>query len=123
MINDRYRNSFSHFRLLALHFTSLHVEQSFIIEVWDCGRISTVDKDLLVYSCLELAVGGGSSSWNVRFVCRFNDWKLESVRSFFDILYSNIPSRGVHDHLRGNGKFDVKSYYEVIHGSNDVRFP
>ena len=26
-----------------------------------------VDKDLLVYSCLELAVGGGSSSWNVRF--------------------------------------------------------
>ena len=82
-----------------------------------------VDKDLLVYSCLELAVGGGSSSWNVRFVCRFNDWKLESVRSFFDILYSNIPSRGVHDHLGGNRKFDVKSYYEVIRGSNDVRFP
>ena len=41
MINEIYRNSFSHFRLLALHFTSLHVEQSFITEVWDCGRIST----------------------------------------------------------------------------------
>ena len=79
-----------------------------------------VDKDLLVYSCLELAVGGESSSWNVRFVSWFNDWEPESVQSFFDILYSNIPSRAVHDRLRGNGKFDVKSYYEVIRGSNDV---
>ena len=54
MINEIYRNSFSHFRLLALHFISLHVEQSFITEVWDCGRIST--SDTLDVSALKCGV-------------------------------------------------------------------
>ena len=30
-------------------------------------------------------------SWNVRLVRAFIYWELESVDSFFDILYSNNP--------------------------------
>jgi hypothetical protein len=40
-----------------------------------------IDKDASVYYSLEQMVGGGPSSWNVKFVdgC---DWELELVKSF-----------------------------------------
>ena len=38
--------------------------------------------------------------WNVTFVCNFNDWEVQVVVSFFNLIYSHIPSGEGADGLR-----------------------
>ncbi len=69
----------------------------------------TVDKDAPVASYLC-----GEHSWNPQ------DWELESVDNFFELLYSNIPSRLEEDRISWTpskvGQLDVCSYYEALRG-------
>ena len=54
------------------------------------------------------------ASRNVRFRRAFYDWELESVNSFVDLLYSNVPRGEWCDKMRwrlnASGGFDVTSY-------------
>lgn len=54
------------------------------------------------------------ASRNVRFRRAFYDWELESVNSFVDLLYSNVPRGEWCDKMRwrlnASGSFDVTSY-------------
>lgn len=52
------------------------------------------------------------------FLRDFHDWELDSVNSFLDLLYSQMP-RGLGDDrlrwcLNRSGIFDARSYYKVI---------
>ena len=49
------------------------------------------DEKACLYVLLVFQNGRSMHSWNVRLVRAFIYWELESVDSFFDILYSNNP--------------------------------
>lgn len=38
-------------------------------------------------------IDGGTREWNVSFVRNFNDWEVEIVVSFLNLLNSHVPSR------------------------------
>jgi hypothetical protein len=40
---------------------------------------------------------GTSFSWNVKFTCLVQDWELESIDNFMDVIYSVAPAQGVVD--------------------------
>uniref|UniRef100_A0A2N9ERZ7 Protein arginine N-methyltransferase n=1 Tax=Fagus sylvatica TaxID=28930 RepID=A0A2N9ERZ7_FAGSY len=69
----------------------------------------------------------GSVIWNVTFVCNFNDWEMDTVVSFLNLLESKTPVREVEDgswwHLRRNGRFDICSFYDSLCESSHVAFP
>ena len=64
-------------------------------------------------------------SWNVCFHKDFHDWEVEIVNSFFNHIYSRVPSGGysMRWRLNGSGKFNVQSYYKDIHGASGNIFP
>jgi hypothetical protein len=59
-------------------------------------------------------------SWNRQCTRSPQDWELESVQNFFELLYSNVPSGQGMDQIcwrpSREGKFDVHSYYDVLRG-------
>ena len=62
--------------------------------------------------------GGNDRFWNLRFYRNFHERELEAAFSFLDFIQSQIL-RGVrcdssHWCLNGNGKFDIRSYYNKI---------
>ena len=78
----------------------------------------------LMFCAIE---GGNDRSWNLRFYRDFHDRELETAFSFLDFIQSRIP-RGVrcdspHWCLNGNGKFDIRSYYNKIRGASISSFP
>jgi hypothetical protein len=44
-------------------------------------------------SILIRSASGSSSDWNVQFVRNFNDWEVEGVASFFELLHSQSSFR------------------------------
>jgi hypothetical protein len=69
----------------------------------------------------------GRVTWNVTFACNFNDWELDNVISFLNLLQSNLPTQEVEDGLRWNlkknGNLDIRSYYDALRASPNVVFP
>ena len=85
------------------------------------------DKEACISNVLCYKEGGNDRSWNLRFYRDFHDRELETAFSFLDFIQSRIP-RGVgcdspHWCLNGNGKFDIRSYYNKIRGASISSFP
>ena len=85
------------------------------------------DKEACISNVLCYKKGGNDRSWNLRFYRDFHDRELETAFSFLDFIQSRIP-RGVrcdspHWCLNGNGKFDIRSYYNKIRGASISSFP
>lgn len=76
----------------------------------------TTNKESLVMDCL----GGdsGNRHWNVLFVRHFNDWELEEVMAFYQVLYESKILEGENDSLvwrkDSKGLFSVKSFYNCL---------
>ena len=54
----------------------------------------------------------------MRFLCDFNDWEVESVVDFLQIMESNISSTESGDRVRWrlkkNGNFNIRPYYNML---------
>lgn len=72
-----------------------------------------VDKDALVSDYLDRV--SGNIHWNVIFWRYFNDWEMENVVAFYQVLYDSKISIGENDSLGwclgSKGLFSVKSFY------------
>ncbi len=69
----------------------------------------------------------GRVIWNVTFGRNFNDWEMDTVATFLKMLESKSPVREVADgswwHLRRNGRFDIRSWYDALRAATPVAFP
>ena len=65
--------------------------------------------------------------WDVRFFRAFEDWELAASYSLLHLIHPRIPRGDRRDMLRwqlkGDGKFDIRSYYQVIQGNPNLLFP
>jgi hypothetical protein len=82
-------------------------------------------KDALVVDHMDYS--SSSLQWDVSFVRAAHDWELDTVASFFTVLYSFRGRRKEEDKLwwipSCKGKFDVRNFYKVL-ARNDARpFP
>jgi hypothetical protein len=68
----------------------------------------------------------GSFQWNVSFLRSLNDWEVEDLASFYSLLYSYNLGGGV-DKIwwvpNRKGKFEVRSFYNVIIYKVSCPFP
>uniref|UniRef100_A0A2N9EU99 ubiquitinyl hydrolase 1 n=1 Tax=Fagus sylvatica TaxID=28930 RepID=A0A2N9EU99_FAGSY len=109
----------------------------FWIDRW-CGDRPLKDVFPNLYACasyhqatidsiLIRSASGSSSDWNVQFVRNFNDWEVEGVASFFELLHSQSSFReggdGLRWRLKSNGIFDVRSFYSALRHTQPVTFP
>ena len=64
---------------------------------------------------------------NLFFVQNFNDWEMEDVASFLNLLSSHIHVSSDSDGLRWRMKkdwvFDIHSFYNVLWGPPKREFP
>uniref|UniRef100_A0A2N9HW63 Reverse transcriptase zinc-binding domain-containing protein n=1 Tax=Fagus sylvatica TaxID=28930 RepID=A0A2N9HW63_FAGSY len=69
----------------------------------------------------------GRVIWNVNFGRNFNDWEMDTVTTFLNMLESKSSIREVADgswwQLRRNGCFDVRSWYAAIRAATPTVFP
>uniref|UniRef100_A0A2N9GAG5 Reverse transcriptase domain-containing protein n=1 Tax=Fagus sylvatica TaxID=28930 RepID=A0A2N9GAG5_FAGSY len=69
----------------------------------------------------------GRVVWNVSFLRNFNDWEIDFVVQFLNLIESKAPLQEVEDgpwwHLRKNGRFDIRSFYDALRDSPHVVFP
>ena len=81
-----------------------------------CGDMALMDRFLSLYACStqrEVTIAsvlmrsdvGGPCEWNVTFGRDFNDWELDLVVEFFQLLASNNSKEGP-DGLRWKGQKD-----------------
>ena len=65
--------------------------------------------------------------WNIRFYRAFEDWELAASYSLFLLIQPRIPRGDRRDtlcwQLKGDGKFDTRSYYHEIRGVSNSLFP
>ena len=85
------------------------------------------DKEACIFDVLCQQDGGNDRYWNLRFYRDFHERELEAALSFLDFIQARIP-RGAgcdcsHWCLNGNGKFDIRSYYNKIRGGSISSFP
>jgi hypothetical protein len=83
------------------------------------------EKDAFVADHMDYS--SGSLQWEISFIRAAHDWELDTVASFFTLLYSPRGRREGVDRLwwipSCKGKFDVRSFYSVL-ACNDVQpFP
>jgi hypothetical protein len=92
-------------------------------ELFGCAT----NRHATVASLLLQSASGSRPTWNITFVRNFNDWEVARVASFFECLYSHDSFRNGADRLRwrlkGDGVFDIRSYYSALRGSQPVTFP
>jgi hypothetical protein len=69
----------------------------------------------------------GVVEWNVIFVRAIQDWEMDVISSFFELLYSCKISQGNVDRIRWfpskKGIFEVKSFYKVLSNPTNEVFP
>jgi hypothetical protein len=70
---------------------------------------------------------GSRPEWNVHFVRNFNDWEVEWVASFFELLHAHTAFKeggnGLRWRLKSNGAFDIRSFYLALRDNQPVTFP
>ena len=84
-------------------------------------------KDACISEVLWAPEGGSVRVWNLRFYRAFEDWELAASYSLFQLIHPRIPRGDRRDTLRwrlkGDGKFDTRSYYHEIRGASNSLFP
>ena len=85
------------------------------------------DKEACISDVLCHQEGGNNRFWNLRFYRNFHERELEAAFSFQDFIQSRIL-RGIgccspHSCLNGNGKFEIRSFYDKINGTSLSSFP
>jgi hypothetical protein len=103
-----------------------------------CGYMALMDRFPTLYACsthrevtiasvLTRPVAGRPCEWNVTFGRDFNDWELDLVVEFFQLLASNTPTKEGSDGLRWkrrtDGVFASRSFYHVLNDGHGVPFP
>uniref|UniRef100_A0A2N9EFC4 Reverse transcriptase zinc-binding domain-containing protein n=1 Tax=Fagus sylvatica TaxID=28930 RepID=A0A2N9EFC4_FAGSY len=103
-----------------------------------CGDRALLDRFPTLYACSshrEVTIdsvlirpnAGGLCEWNVTFGRDFNDWEIDLVVEFFQLLASNTPSNEGPDGLRWKGRkdgiFTSRSFYHVLNVRLGVPFP
>ena len=85
------------------------------------------DKEACISDVLCYQEGGSDRIWNLRFYRNFHERELGAAFSFLEFIQSWIPRGGGYDTshlcLNGNGKFDTRSYYNIIRGAAASNFP
>jgi hypothetical protein len=65
--------------------------------------------------------------WDINFIILVHDWEVDSISSFFNVLYSIWMDQGVNDKLcwipSKRRSFEVKYFYEVLLPDTDFSFP
>ena len=91
-----------------------------------CGELPLKEVFPLLYSIAwnkeafvaeHLCWQNGFVHWDVLFIRMFQDWELESLNSFFALLYSIEVGQSEEDKVAWfaarSGSFEVKSYYKL----------
>jgi hypothetical protein len=107
---------------------------SFWGEVW-CGSLPLKEAFPGLYSLAcnkeasiadNLDLLSGSQQWNITFMRSLNDWEVEDLAPFYSLLYSSTLNGGV-DKIwwvpNRKGKFEVKSFYNILISNVSVPFP
>uniref|UniRef100_A0A2N9GID8 OBG-type G domain-containing protein n=1 Tax=Fagus sylvatica TaxID=28930 RepID=A0A2N9GID8_FAGSY len=85
------------------------------------------NRQTTIASSLIRSASGSRFEWNVYFVRNFNDWEVERVASFFELLHSHTSFKEGGDGLRwrltSNGIFTIRSYYLALRDNHSVTFP
>jgi hypothetical protein len=85
------------------------------------------NKSASLESMLIKPVEGGGCIWQFSFIWDFNDWEMDEVLNFFTFIHPKIPNHEGPDVMRWtprqHGRFDAKSFYLVLSGKVDVKFP
>ena len=73
-----------------------------------------------------LSFSAGNYHWNINFIQPVQDWELELVVSFMDLIFSGSLRRNVTYKicwkLLPRGTFDVRSYYKALQLLNSFSF-
>ena len=71
--------------------------------------------------------GGTVRAWDLRFYREFQDWELAASYPLLEFIQSRISQDARSDalcwRLKGDGKFDTRSFYHAIRGTQDSLFP
>jgi hypothetical protein len=82
------------------------------------------NKDASIADNLDFS--SGSQQWNVTFMRSLNDWEVEDLAPFYSLLYSSTLNGGV-DKIwwvpNRKGKFEVKSFYNILISNVNAPFP
>jgi hypothetical protein len=103
--------------------------------VW-CGELSlkaafpalfVIAREKNAFVADHLDFSSGSLQWDVSFIRAAHDWELDTMASFFTLLYSICRRRVGEDKLwwipSRKEKFDVRSFYRVLVCNNVPPFP
>ena len=80
--------------------------------------VCSAAKDACISEVLWIPEGGTIRVWDLRFYKVFEDWELVASFSLFQFIQPRISQGDRRDtlcwQLKGNGKFDTRSYYHAI---------
>ena len=92
-------------------------------ELYVCSAV----KDACISEVLWIPEGGTIRVWNLKFYKAFEDWELAASYSLLQLIQTRIPWGDRRDslywQLKGDGKFDTRSYYHAIWGALNSLFP
>jgi hypothetical protein len=82
-------------------------------------------KDVTVATNMDLS--SGTVQWNISFIRLIHDWEVDTLASFYSLLYSFRSRRGGEDKLwwtpSHKGIFDIRSFYKTIAFKDNPSFP
>ena len=73
---------------------------------------NATDREALVESLLDRPAEGERRNWDVSFLRNFNDWELEVVAAFLNLIDSHIPIRREEMEVYRDWDFNVQSFYK-----------
>ena len=82
--------------------------------LFECSR----DREVFIDSLFSRSNGVETREWQLQFVRNFNDWEVDMVAAFFNLIQSKAPVHELDDvikwSLKKNGTFDISSFYHAI---------
>uniref|UniRef100_A0A2N9H909 Reverse transcriptase zinc-binding domain-containing protein n=1 Tax=Fagus sylvatica TaxID=28930 RepID=A0A2N9H909_FAGSY len=85
------------------------------------------DRETFIDSLYTQSSGMETRDWHLHFVRNFNDWEVDMVAAFFNLIHSKSPVHESDDvlkwSLKKNGTFDIRSFSLAIRGSVSNGFP
>ena len=91
------------------------------------SSVCSAAKDACISEVLWTPEGGTFRVWDLRFYRAFEDWELAASYSLLQLIHPRIPWGVRRDtlcwQLKGDGKFDTRSYYQAIQGTPNFLFP